>query len=392
MGASRLRAWLALLPLTGLALAAAGLAIGATSAVADSGGANPACPASNPPNTMSLAGGSPQTAPLHTTFDTNLQVALANTNGCPLTTAVAGVTVTFNAPASGASGTFATSGASGVTVGSDASGVASGAVFTANGSAGSYTIVATSAYGSVSFAMTNTAARIPAVLRVVGRESRSAAVSTRYRRPLEVRLLDASGMALAGVKVTYMLGTGGGSAASGAGATGAGANFSSGATQVTVTTNSAGIAVSPHFEASPIAGRFTATATLTDGTKFASFALRNRAGPPRRVTAGAAANESAHVGTRFPIRLGVAVTDADSNPVQGVLVTFSAPLGGASGTFVRARNGGARIVRVRTSVSGIAVAPVFTANRAQGGYVVKASIGSFATAFALVNEPLGQPA
>ena len=37
----------------------------------------------------------------------------------------------------------------------------------------------------------------------------------------------------------------------------------------------------------------------------------------------------------------------------------------------RSRSGRARVVRVRTNTFGIAVAPVFTANRAQGGYIVE---------------------
>ena len=392
MRGSRHGVWLAVLRMTGVVLAAAGLAIGAVPAAGDSGTSNPACPASNPPNALSLAGGSPQTALLHTAFGANLQVALANTNGCPLTSAVAGVPVTFSAPASGASGTFASSGSSSVTVGSDASGMASGAMFSANGSAGSYTIVASSAYGSVSFAMTNTAAGMPAALKVVGRTSQSATVSTRFKHPLEVRLLDANGSALASVSVTFTLGAGGGgSGASGAGNSGAGATFTSGVSQAVVTTDSSGIAVSPHVVADSTAGHFTATATLTGGTKLATFALTNRAGAPRRVTAGAAASESARTGTRFPIRLGVAVTDADANPVPGAVVTFSAPVRGASGTFERSGKGRTRVVRIRTNALGIAVAPVFTANRAPGGYAVKASIGHAVTAFALVNEPLEQP-
>ena len=274
MRGSRHGVWLAVLPMTGVVLAAAGLAIGAVPAAGDSGTSNPACPASNPPNALSLAGGSPQTALLHTAFGANLQVALANTNGCPLTSAVPGVPVTFSAPASGASGTFASSGSSSVTVGSDASGMASGAMFSANGSAGSYTIVASSAYGSVSFAMTNTAAGIPAALKVVGRTSQSATVSTRFEHPLEVRLLDANGSALASVSVTFTLGAGGGgSGASGAGNTGAGATFTSGVSQAVVTTDRSGIAVSPHVIADSTAGHFTATATLTGGTKVATFAL-----------------------------------------------------------------------------------------------------------------------
>ena len=73
------------------------------------------------------------------------------------------------------------------------------------------------------------------------------------------------------------------------------------------------------------------------------------------------------------------------------VVTFSAPAEGPSGTFARSRHGRARVVRIRTNASGIAVAPVFTANRKPGGYVVKASVKhAGAAAFALVNLPPGQ--
>ena len=108
-------------------------------------------------------------------------MALANTNGCPMTTAVAGIPVTFTAPASGASGTFSASGSNSVTVGTDASGTAYAPCSRANGIAGSYTIVASSAYGSVSFAVTNTAAGMPAAIRVVGRDESIGHGSTRYR-------------------------------------------------------------------------------------------------------------------------------------------------------------------------------------------------------------------
>ena len=65
--------------------------------------------------------------------------------------------MTFTAPTSGASGTFASSGSNTVTVGADVSGNAS-AAFGANDLAGTYTLVASSAYGSVDFTLTNTAA------------------------------------------------------------------------------------------------------------------------------------------------------------------------------------------------------------------------------------------
>src|SRR5207247_1792142 len=94
------------------------------------------CPVSNPPDTLTLAGGTPQTAKLRKPFAGELQVALANSNGCPVTTGTAGVAVTFTAPASGASGTFEASGSRTVTAGTNAAGAAT-AQFTANGTAGS---------------------------------------------------------------------------------------------------------------------------------------------------------------------------------------------------------------------------------------------------------------
>ena len=90
-------------------------------------------------------------------------MALANTNGCPVTSVV-GTPITFTAPSSGASGSFATSGSNTVTVGADISGNASAPTFTANDTAGSYTVTATSDYGSVSFSLTNSAAGIPATI------------------------------------------------------------------------------------------------------------------------------------------------------------------------------------------------------------------------------------
>ena len=100
----------------------------------------------------------------------------------------------------------------------------------------------------------------------------------------------------------------------------------------------------------------------------------------------------------FAIHLAVTVTDADKNPVGGALVTFSAPVGGASGRFTLHSGvvtsspcSHPRSVKVKTGACGIAVAPTFTASDQPGGYVVKASAEpARAAAFALVNEAPGQ--
>jgi hypothetical protein len=140
------------------------------------------------------------------------------------------------------------------------------------------------------------------------------------------------------------------------------------------------------------------------------FASASPAGTPTTLTAGVGATESAPAGARFPIRLAVTVSDAESAPVPGALVTFAAPNRGPSGFFT-VRSDGANLitsrapsagtsgsqpprprvthphrVQVRTNACGVALAPAFTANHRAGGYVVVASVEGVKAAFALVNE------
>src|SRR5665213_2352851 len=75
-------------------------ALASPRAAADTPSPSSSCPTSNPPNELILDGGSPQTAQLDTAFESPLQVALANSNGCPVTSVV-GTPVPFTAPASG---------------------------------------------------------------------------------------------------------------------------------------------------------------------------------------------------------------------------------------------------------------------------------------------------
>jgi hypothetical protein len=455
------------------------------------------CAVPNPPNELTLAGGTPQTAQLETGFASPLEVALANTDGCPVT-GVAGTPITFTAPASGASGSFEASGSGTLTVGADAQGDAQAAAFTADDTPGGYTVTAASAYGTVSFALTNTAAGIPAAIAALPPAGGSAVVGTRYREPLSVRVTDADGSPVIGVTVTFSLGAAGsgggaaagasfaggstqageatdsagvatspaltaddtpgtftatasvahvtdpagfrlrnlaagalrlarlgrrrrtarvdtsygrplrarvtaangapvtgatvtftlGSAASGGGggasaASAASASFATGTAQATVTTGSNGIASSPRFAAGDVAGTLTATVTLQGTGDATRFRLSNAAAAPAEISAGVAASESTTVGTTFAIPLAVTVTDAYGNRVPGAPVTFTAPAGGASGSF-----DGRRSVTVRTDPRGVAVAPPFPAGELAGGYAVEATTGhARAAAFALVNRP-----
>jgi adhesin/invasin len=468
-------------------LAATLLAVAAgitLSAPLTAAGGTEACPASNPPNMLAIMGGSSQTTQLGKPFQTNLQVALANSNGCPLTGQLAGISIDFVAPASGASGIFASSASSVAVVGTDAQGIAVAPPFTANGTAGAYSVHAESDYGSVRLYLTNTARGVASTVAAAGPTEESATVLGRYAASLQATVLDAGGQPVQGASVTFALGVGtygagasfvgGGAQATaltdatgrassppflanavagpftatataegliepvvyslrntaaktalagtsravqtatvtaayrrplqarlldgdghpvegasvaftiGASASGAGASFAGGGTQATALTDASGLATSPSFRASSTAGRFTATATTAGVTEPVSFSLRNVAGRPATIVAGVAATASTPVSARFPIRLAVTVTDANNNPVRGARVTFIAPACGPRGHFTH----GARTGRVTTNASGIAVAPVFTAGRLPGGYVVTATVAGAkrAAAFALVNE------
>src|SRR5690349_172304 len=83
-------------------------------------------------------------------------------------------------------------------------------------------------------------------------------------------------------------------------------------------------------------------------------------GPPASVTATAGTPQSAAINTAFATQLQATVRDAANNPVSGVVVTFTAPTSGASGTFAGGVNTAA------TNASGVATSTTFTANGTAG--------------------------
>ncbi len=364
--------------LLALGLCAAGAILGGLPAQAAE---TAPCPTYNPPNTLTLAGGTPQSAKLGTTFADPLQVALANTNGCPITTPMAGVAVTFAAPGSGPSGTFAASGANATLVGTNASGSASASQLTANTLPGGYQVVASSGYGSVSFSLVNTASGVPAAVVPVSPPSQSATVSSRYAEPLQVQVLDADGIPVTGVAVSFSLGSGSGGSGGGAGSSGAGgagATFDGGQSQAGSLTNSSGIATSPNFTANGSAGRFTAAASVAGVTEPASFRLDNLAGRPPLLRTLGKPRLSAKVGTRYSRPLQVRLTDAAGRPLEGESVTFALGSGGggsgsgagsAGASFV----GGSVQATETTNAAGIATSPRFEANATPGRFTASAA-------------------
>lgn len=336
-----------------------------------------ACPASNKPNELVLAGGSGQMGQLGRPFPESLSVRLANTNGCPVTGNLAGVTVEFDAPGSGPSGIF--NGSRFAVVGTDSNGVATAPPFTANYTVGNYSVDAHSDYGSVGISLSNTANGLPAAIAPQDPTSMEAAVNMQYAQPLQVRVTDANGAPVQGAAVSFAIVPG---------ATGAGASFLGGG-QAGAMTNSDGIATSPPLLANGSPGKFAATASTDGLAAVAMFALDNHAAAATIETlTGRAAK--ATVDARYAHPLEARVLDASGQPIEGAVVSFAvAPAdNGAGAGFL----GGAAQATALTDADGLAIAPPLVANKTAGAYTATASLpGAPPVRFALENLA-GRPA
>ncbi len=211
------------------------------------------------PASIAATSGTPQSTTVSSAFANPLVVTVENASG----NGVSGVKVTFTAPSSGASGTFA-GGANTATTNS--SGVATSAVFTANSTAGSYTVTASVSGLSTaaSFGLTNQASNGPASIAATSGTPQSTTVSSAFANPLVVTVENASGNGVSGVKVTFT-----------APSSGASGTFAGGAN--TATTNSSGVATSAVFTANSTAGSYTVTASVSGVSTAASFGLTNSA-------------------------------------------------------------------------------------------------------------------
>jgi hypothetical protein len=208
------------------------------------------------PASIRATAGTPQSATINTAFPSRLAATVKDSAGNP----ISGITVTFTAPGSGASGTFA----SGVkTATTNSSGVATSAVFMANAIAGSYTVTASVAGVSLSasFALTNKAGSA-ASIAANGGTPQSAVVNTTFASRLAATVKDSGGSPLSGVTVTFS-----------APASGASGTFASGVN--TATTNASGIATSVAFSANSIVGTYTVTASAAGISTPANFGLTN---------------------------------------------------------------------------------------------------------------------
>jgi hypothetical protein len=272
---------------------------------------------------------------------------------------VSGAFVTFTAPASGASGTFASSSTNSETDTTNASGVAmTSSTFTANGTIGAYAVTASVAgvIATTTFSLTNTSGP-PASITATSGSLQDATISTAFEAPLVATVVDSNQNPVTGASVTFT-----------APASGASGTFANSTTTETDTTDASGMATSSPFTANATAGAYAVTATV-GALAPATFTLTNITGAVISITATSGTPQSATVNAGFAAPL-VATVTANGSPVSGATVTFEVPAAGPSGTFAGGVN------TATTNASGMATSAPFTANGSVGTYTVTATVAS----------------
>jgi hypothetical protein len=240
--------------------------------------------------------GSLQDATIDTAFLAPLVATVVDSNQYP----VSGATVTFTAPSSGASGTFA-NGTATDTETTDANGMAASAAFTANGTAGGYAVTAsvTGVATPANFNLTNITGAVISIT-ATGGTPQSATVNSAFAAPL-VATVTANGSPVSGALVTFEVP-----------ATGASGTFAGGVN--TATTDVNGVATSVTFTANGSVGTYTVTATVANGAEPANFVLTNTAINYAFYLSGL---EAINAGPNFYALAGSVSVDGNGNVLGG---------------------------------------------------------------------------
>jgi protocatechuate 3,4-dioxygenase beta subunit len=319
-----------------------------------------------------VVSGDGQSTPINTAFPQPLVARVLDSNNQP----VSGISVAFEAPGAGASGSFA-GGSQVYTATTDATGTVTSTLLTAGPIGGQWAVTADlgPSRGVANFSLTNTTQSAASIVVVSG-SGQSTAINTNFAQPLVAKVLDSNNQPVSGAAVSFTAPT-----------SGASGFFSTGPITMTSfngTTDASGLITTGTFVANSIGGSYQVTATVSGVATPASFGLSNTAGPASTVSVVSGNHQSANTNTAFSAPLVVKVTDSYANPVSGTLVTFTAPAGGASGTFA----GGNTSYVGSTDASGMVTTTTFSANGVAGSYSVSATVSGVASpaVFSLTNQ------
>ncbi len=302
---------------------------------------------------IATAGGTPQSATVLTAFPQPLQVTVLDALDNP----VAGATVTFAAPGSGASATL--SAPSAVT---GANGTASVTAI-ANSVAGSYSVSATVGAAATSFLLSNLTGA-PGQISFVQQPSNTPAGAA-ISPPVIVRVVDGGGNPVSGAPVTISVQE---------------ATAALGGT-LNGTTDSSGLATFADLSITAAGTYHLDVASGSISTPSESFQI-TPATSGIAILAFEGDAQSAAVGTAYAGPLQARVEDLYHNPIANASVTFAAPTSGASVTF----SGSATVT---SGTDGVAVSPAMTANSQTGTFQVTATTAAASgpAFFNLTNVP-----
>lgn len=318
---------------------------------------------------LSVTGGDNQSTQVNTAFAAALQVKLTTFGNVPKQ----GVTLTFKAPASGASAAL-----SSTTAVTDANGLASVGA-TANGTPGSYDVqVSASGATPTSLHLTNAAPAGSAAQIIVSLAAspQSAPINSAFA-PLAVKVVDSVSNPVAGATVVYTVGANPTTGAAAVLAAGTAVSDGAGNAQVGATANGF---VGSHTVKVSLQGNASVPAQTID--------LRNYAQLPKAIALAGGTPQSTPTTTTFAQTLSVKLTDTNGQPTPQVRVFFLPPASGA-GAALSASS-------VLTDANGIAQVTA-TANATAGNYQVGAVVFQtsieqpIAVAFDLTNTALPPP-
>jgi len=214
---------------------------------------------SGPPASIAATSGSLQDALVSTAFGAPLVATVVDANQNP----VSGASVTFTAPATGAGGAFASNSSNTETDTTNASGQVTSSAFTADATAGVYTVTATvtGVTTAANFQLTNVTGALISIAATSG-TPQSGPVLASFSAPLVATVVDGNQSPVSGALVTFEVP-----------ATGPGGTFAGGVN--TAKTNASGVATSAAFTANGSVGTYTVTATVASGAEPANFILTN---------------------------------------------------------------------------------------------------------------------
>jgi len=253
-----------------------------------------------PPASVVATVGTPQSAHAGTAFPIDLAARVTDSAGDP----VAGVSVMFSAPTSGATGTFPGS-ASSVTETTSSTGTATAPTFTAGSTVGSYQVTGTVAGVSTPavFALTNT--NTPANIVASAGTPQSTVRGYPFGTDLAALVTDGASDPCQGVSVTFS-----------APPTGTAGTFPGAVTSVTVLTGANGVATAPTFTANSTVGPYQVLATVSGLPTPATFSLTNTVGAALVATESVLRNSKGG-----KLRLGLTATNGGPDTAPNVTLT-----------------------------------------------------------------------